>query len=201
MTGAVLAGGRSSRFGENKALFPVRGVPMVERIIDVLKRYTEELFIVISTRDFFSSDFNGKIIRDEFPGLGPLAGLHAALKASSTEQVLLAACDMPFLNANFVAHLVSLGKDHPMVVPYGPKGPEPLLSIYPKSLLGDIEKRLMTKRLSMMDLIRSHPHKKLLFERLPPEMFPEVSTLNINTKKELEKALSLYDKCFSNKIP
>ncbi len=195
-----MAGGKSSRFGENKALFPVRGVPMIERIIDILKKYTEELFIVSNENSLYER-FGLKIVGDEFPGLGPLAGLHAALKAASTKQVLLVACDMPFLSDGLVAHLVTLGKEHPMVVPYGPKGPEPLLAIYPKGLIGAIEKRLRANRLSMRGLIEAHPHKRLSLKGLPQKLYPEVSTLNINTKKELEKALSLYDKCVSNKTP
>jgi len=188
MTGAILAGGKSSRFGENKALYPIKGRSMIEWILDTLKKFTEELFIVANDPSQYS--FLGvPIYCDRFPGCGPLAGLHTALIHSTTDQVFIVACDMPFLCTNLIEDMIDAAKRTEVVVPYTERGPEPLHAIYHKKILPVVERLLMEGKRSMRELLNSVPHHKLYVKRH--------TLINLNTKKDLEKALRLYDKCVS----
>ena len=189
MTGAILAGGKSSRFGENKALYPIKGRFMIEWISDTIKKFTEELFIVANDTSKYSF-LDVPVHEDRFPGCGPLAGLHTALIHTNSDQVLILACDMPFLNPALIKIIINAAGSHDVVVPYTARGPEPLHAIYHKNLLRIVEQLLMEGRHSMKDLLSSAPHQKLYF--------PGHEFINLNTKKELEKALQLYDKCNSN---
>ena len=192
MTGAILAGGKSSRFGQNKALYPVNGRSMIEWIIDTLKKFTEELFIVANDPGQYAF-LNIKVHEDRYPGLGPLAGLHTALTHARTNQVFVVACDMPFLCEALIKAMIEAAKETDTIVPYTEKGPEPLHAIYHKGLLLVVEHLIKGGRRSMRDLLAVAPHKRLHAQRF--------QVLNINTKKELENAIHLYDKCLSKKFP
>ncbi|OCC14991.1 Molybdopterin-guanine dinucleotide biosynthesis protein MobA [Dissulfuribacter thermophilus] len=197
MTGAILAGGKSSRFGENKALFPIHGIPIIKKIIDILHKNTEELFIVARDAAPYKS-FGVKVIKDIYPGKGPLAGLHASLLNARSDRVFLIACDMPFLSDKLVAHMRSIRSSAPVVVPLSQKGLEPLHAIYKKELVSIVEKRILSGNLSLKGLVESVPHTIVRLDELPQNFFTELSVLNINTKLDLEKATQLYDKCVSD---
>ena len=198
MTGAVLAGGKSKRFGENKAFCRVFGQFVIKRVLDDLSGVTEEIFIIANDRGPYSG-LGVQVYPDLFPGYGPLAGLHSALVHATHGQVFLVACDMPFLEPDFMAYMKGLSKTNNSVIPYSSRGPEPLLAIYHRSCLPLVEERLKEKRLSMKNFIEDIPHYKLVLEHLSSAPCLELSISNINTKKDLEKALRLYDKCRADK--
>jgi len=197
MTGAILAGGKSSRFGENKALFPINGIPIIKKIIDILHKNTEELFIVARDADPYRS-FGVKVIRDIYTGKGPIAGLHTSLLTARFDRVFLIACDMPFLSEKLIVHMRSIRSRDPVVVPLSKKGLEPLHAIYKKELISVVEKRILSGNLSLKGLVESVPHTIVRLDALPENFFTELSILNINTKLDLEKATQLYDKYVPN---
>ena len=94
----VQAGGQSQRMGENKALKPFLGRPLIERVVSRLGPIADEL--ILTTNDPETYGFIGaRKVADLRPGLGPLGGLHTALSAAQFETVAVVACDMPFANA------------------------------------------------------------------------------------------------------
>lgn len=101
-TGIILAGGHSSRMGENKALLKIGGRTVIERIADQLASVSAEMIIVANNQEDYQ--FLGlPMVSDHWKGKGPLAGIHAGLLASNTQNNLIVACDMPFIS-------VELGK-------------------------------------------------------------------------------------------
>lgn len=103
-TAIILAGGQSSRMGTNKAVLPLAGSPVIERIVAAMKKVTGH--IVLSGGQSTAYAYLGlPVLQDIYPGRGPLAGLHAGLKASSTDWNLVVSCDMPFVNAPLMQYL------------------------------------------------------------------------------------------------
>lgn len=141
VTGVILAGGRSSRMGSNKALLPYRGGRFIEAISRQLAELFREVIIVTNHPEQYAF-LPFRKVRDIFPGMGPLAGIHAGLAASSGEAAFVAACDMPYLNTGLIRRLVHSSGSECVVIPETPRGPEPLHAIYGKGCLVEIEAAL-----------------------------------------------------------
>ena len=157
-SGAVLAGGRSSRFSpgkkkgkQDKARFVYRGKALAAWALDSLEGASERF--IVASRAY--PEFNLSVYPDLLPGGGSLSGLHAALHHAKEEWVALAACDMPFLTPAYWAYLAQQRGDVPIVVAKGPGGfLQPLAALYHRSLLAKVEQNLQNERLSLHRLAR-----------------------------------------------
>jgi molybdopterin-guanine dinucleotide biosynthesis protein A len=116
VSGLVLVGGSSSRMGRNKALLPVGGVPLIERVVAALRPLATDILLMTNEPAPYAH-LGLPCIPDEQPGYGPLMGLYSGLKAVRHEAVLLVACDMPFLNPALLARLVELLPGYDLVIP------------------------------------------------------------------------------------
>jgi molybdenum cofactor guanylyltransferase len=103
VTGFVLAGGKSSRMGVNKALLALNGSTLIEKGQAILRCVCTRVCIV-GARELYSK--YGECIEDVYPGCGPLAGIHAALLNSQTSHSVVTAVDTPFLDVQFLDFLV-----------------------------------------------------------------------------------------------
>ena len=128
--GYVLAGGRSSRMGCDKALLPFRGGALVESVARAVRSAAGSAVLVGNPRLYEHLAFPA--IPDLYPGTGPLGGILTALHHTSAESNLLAACDMPALSGEFLGVLIdaTANDDADALVPIGPSGrPEPLCAV------------------------------------------------------------------------
>jgi molybdopterin-guanine dinucleotide biosynthesis protein A len=82
-----------------------------------------------------------------------MGGVHAALTAARHEAVFVVACDMPYVTAAFVEHLVGLARDADLVVPRTERGYHPLCSVYTRACLVPLARRLAERKLKMVELI------------------------------------------------
>lgn len=145
-SGIVLAGGKSSRMGTDKAMLQYHNQSLLSRSVEKLHELFEEVILVTNTTvKYHGPEFNTCRIRevyDEFPESGPLAGIHAGLKAASFEWSFVTACDMPFWGPEIVEALTRDQQDFDAVVPSINNRPEPLCAFYRKSCLPAIENHL-----------------------------------------------------------
>jgi molybdopterin-guanine dinucleotide biosynthesis protein A len=142
ITGAILAGGKNSRFdGIIKSKLHVHGVPVISRIIDVFKGLFDDIIIVTNDPGEYLQFDGCRIERDIFMNIGPLGGIHAALKASSGKSVFVTAGDMPFPDRSIIVRLIKnfLGKNAEVTVPLLNGRLETLHAVYNASLLNKIE--------------------------------------------------------------
>ena len=100
LTVVIQAGGQSSRMGEDKALKPFLGRPLIQRVIESLTPISDEM-IVTTNRPAEYGFLNLRLIPDLKPGRGALGGLYTAIASASHPFVAVAACDMPFASKNF----------------------------------------------------------------------------------------------------
>jgi len=137
LTGVILAGGASRRFGSNKALAPWDGRPLIEKIAgDVAALFSKTLLVTNTPEEF--SFLGWDTVADLRCGQGPLAGLEAALAAISTPYLFLTGCDLPCLSEKVIRHLIDHRGDFRAVIPSGPAGPEPLCAIYRRDILDEV---------------------------------------------------------------
>lgn len=149
VTGAVLSGGRSSRFGSDKALRVVGGRTLLARALDSLAPAAERLLV---GRAYVGVD--ARHVPDLRPGLGPLAGLEAALHAADSAWVALAACDLPCLSPAYWRLLCAHADgDRPVCVRHPNGDSEPLAALYPRSALRAVAARLDARELDLQALL------------------------------------------------
>lgn len=112
MAGLILAGGQSRRYGRDKAFEKLMGKPLVEYVIEVLAPVAGNLFIVADSGDRFAAYSDRlTVVTDEVPGLGPLGGLYAGLKASPDDYSVAAPCDSPFIDIALMEYMLQTAAD------------------------------------------------------------------------------------------
>jgi molybdenum cofactor guanylyltransferase len=141
----LLAGGKSSRMGRDKALLEFSGAPMIQRTADLLTALVTKTTLVISSTQSDNpadtnrySNFGLPTLVDSWPSFGPLGGIATALANAQSKWCLILACDMPFLTKEWLASLLSYSaqpetkalKPIDVIIPETNRGLEPLCAIY-----------------------------------------------------------------------
>ena len=154
----LLAGGRSRRMGQDKAMLPLPdGRRLWERQLAVLRALgPAEIFISGPAREGFPSDV--PLLADEVPGLGPLAGIAAALKAMHTPRLVVLAVDLPTMTTAFLRGLLEeepAFSSTPGVVPQAADGFfEPLAAVYARPSLPWAEAQLRNGERALQTFVR-----------------------------------------------
>jgi len=153
LTGLVLAGGASRRMGRDKARLPLPGWgTLLERQVAVL-REAGATRVLVSTQRGRPYNVGDKLVFDDLPDAGPLAGVAAGLREATAGLVLVLAVDMPGVGAGHFAELLCHARQEPPcgVVPVRDRIIEPLTAIYPAVLAGSAEKALRAGQSSPRD--------------------------------------------------
>jgi molybdopterin-guanine dinucleotide biosynthesis protein A len=128
----ILAGGKSSRMGRDKAFLETGGKTLLARQIEIV-RVAGAIEIFISGRaEVDYSAFNCRVLNDNFPESGPLGGIETALAATNNSVLLVLAVDLPEINPEFLRALAALGGENCGVVARVNNNLEPLAAFYPK---------------------------------------------------------------------
>ncbi len=131
LTVSVQAGGQSTRMGEDKALKPFLGRPLIERVIERLKPIADEI-IVTTNRPEDYSFLEYRLVPDLKPGRGALGGLYTALASATGDMVAVVACDMPFASPKLfeAAARLMVEEEADVVIAESAEGMEPLHALY-----------------------------------------------------------------------
>jgi molybdopterin-guanine dinucleotide biosynthesis protein A len=136
IAGYVMAGGKSTRFGQDKARVRLGGEMMLTRACRLVHEVTGSVSVV-ADRESRYADSDLWVVEDRWPGEGPLGGILTALLAtaetdSGRDWNLIVSCDMPFLTRDWLAYLVAraLTSEAQVVLPHSGSGPEPLCACY-----------------------------------------------------------------------
>jgi molybdopterin-guanine dinucleotide biosynthesis protein A len=184
ITGLILAGGKSTRFGKNKALVELDGIRLIERVIRVMGSVFQRLIILTNSPHEYAY-LNLPMVEDLIKGLGPIGGLYTGLKSISNEAGFFVACDMPFLSESLIRHMVEIRDDFDVVLPKIDWKIEALHGLYTKSCLPTIKELI---ELQEYQVIRFFPkvRVKYLGENEIREFDPQLkSFFNINKPNEL----------------
>lgn len=156
-TGVVLAGGKSTRMGRDKALIEMDGSTMLQRAIDLLRPHVREILVIGEPGKYAPK--HATVIADHTPGQGPLGGLVTALKQARYVRVLVLACDLPNINDRLLVLLKNeLHGDRDAVVPSHQGRLEPLAAAYHRHAIEDFDDCLRNDVLKMsaaLDRIRT----------------------------------------------
>jgi molybdopterin-guanine dinucleotide biosynthesis protein A len=194
LTLAIQAGGKSSRMGEDKALMPFLGKPLIERVLDRVQHLGDET--IITTNHPAGYRYLGlSLVPDIIPDRGALGGLYTALKAAKYPFVAVVACDMPFANAEILEHSYRLLKEHPdtdAVIPGTEQGLEPLHAVYRRSTcLPAVKAAIEADKWRLISW-----HRNVNVQIIPSEKIRQldprgITFRNINTPKAFRQAEKL----------
>jgi len=138
----ILAGGKNSRMGgADKAFLTVSGQTVFARTLELLRHCFPQV-VVVSNRPQKYAGFDVEVTSDEFPGRGPLAGIHAGLGVIRRPYAFVVACDMPFLRVEPIAFLACRLAAQEAVIPCWDGDIEPLHAVYATALRRRMETAL-----------------------------------------------------------
>ena len=190
ITGVILAGGLSSRYGKDKAFLMINGTPLIERTAEKMKKIFQEV-ILISNEKKRLSYLGLPVFQDIKKGLGPLGGIYTGLLSMSNEIGFFIACDMPFIDEGLVRYMTDIRDNYWAVVPSVSDEIEPLHAIYSKSCLGDIN-NLIDSEIYQVRRFYSRINVRYVKEgEVRQFIAPEIAFLNINTPDEYVRIQSL----------
>lgn len=173
--------------GVDKAFLPFRGRPLIEHALTVMRAVCSSVTVVGDPAKLSSY---GVAVTDIFAGCGPLAGIHAALKQSSSEWNLFLAVDMPFVSEELLALLLATAEqsDATVVVPRTARGLQPLCAVYRHSFAEVAEDFLRAGKYKIDAAFAGLPLRVLEESELVEHGFPERVFFNMNTPEDLEQA-------------
>ena len=158
LTGIVLAGGKSSRMGRDKALMEFRGRPLIQHAVDILKQVCHQ--VVISSNKKVHHIAGCEIWQDELAVQAPMVGIYSCLKRSSHAWNIILSCDMPLVDPKLFDFLLSHDLTKDVIVPvHDEVRIEPLCGLYNRSAVPLLERSIQSEHYSLMEFIRAANHE------------------------------------------
>jgi molybdopterin-guanine dinucleotide biosynthesis protein A len=179
----ILAGGKSSRMGRDKAFIEIGGRTLLDRQIDTLVAADVEDILISGRPDADYAAFGCSVLVDEFPGAGPLAGIHAALKHSKRPLLLALAVDLPEMNTPFLRSLLMAAAEMGVVPRIGGRV-EPLTAVYPRAATALLETMLAQGQFAARDFAEACVRGGLAAYEDLPEDFARLFK-NVNSPDDL----------------
>jgi molybdopterin-guanine dinucleotide biosynthesis protein A len=192
VTAFILAGGRSSRMGTDKALLPLGQQTMLERALHTASRVANSVFIV-GPRERYAR--YGNVVEDVFPDCGPLGGIHAALCITQTELNLMLSVDTPLIGPDFLAWLLEQARASSalIVVPEALGGLQPLAAVYRRPLRAVAEQALKRGDYKIDHLFPLAPTRYISEAEIRAAAFSPLVFRNVNTSEEYEDLVQKKD--------
>ena len=174
LRGLVLAGGRSRRFGRDKAMARYDGMSFLDRAVGLLKSLDLKP-VVVTRRDADYAETGCPVIYDKLPEKGPLGGLYTALTVFNESSFLVLTCDMPQVTLSSLDDLLDMRQNGVQVTVYRlGEALQPFPGIYEASVLPLVREQLKQDNLSMKNLLQKAV-KRTLEPRGGPDLFDNIN--------------------------
>jgi len=187
-----MAGGKSRRLGTDKALLAVNGETLLARALRNLAAVTTEQ-LVVGPPERRQHAGAARVYADAYPECGPLGGIYTALQAASHELVVIVACDMPFLSAPLLGHLLTLSEGYDIVLPRPGGRGEQLHAVYRRTCDEPIRSQLASGEYKIdrfFDKVRVRIVDEEELRRYDGSL---LSFRNVNTSEDWAEAQALLE--------
>ncbi len=194
LTTFILAGGKSTRMGRDKAWVELEGQTLLARALTLARSVSDSVRIVGSREKF---EGFAPVVEDVFPDCGPLAAIHAALQSSSTDLNLILAVDTPFLTPEFLRFLIDGAEKARKALATVPRvgGWQPLCACYRRRFAAGAEKALRAGRYRIDLLFELNQTRVIEKQELEEAGFSESIFRNLNTPEELAVSVTGNRQC------
>ncbi len=179
ITAVILAGGKSSRMGQNKALLQVEGKPLIERIGEILSAIFSKIVLSTSSQNAYPQLQLPEVV-DRYSQTGPLGGITTVLE-SGLSPIFCVGCDMPFLNHNLIEYQCGLTQCCDAIIPVWNNHPQVLHGLYSKNLLPAFHSGLQEEQYKITDWLEEAEVCYLLEDEIRRFDPAGLSFRNINT--------------------
>ena len=197
LTAFVLAGGKSTRMGRDKALLEFDGETLLAHSLKLARLVAPEVRIIGDAKKFAPW---GDVVEDIYPEHGPLGGIHAALAGTPTDLNLVLPIDMPLLHAVFLEFLIHKAIENPAVVtvPRTAGRLHPLCATYRKGFVAIAKRSLEANRNKIDTLFTEVATQIIEEEEIVENGFSASLFRNVNTPQDWLELQSLSS---SNPVP
>ncbi len=188
VTAFILAGGKSTRMGTDKAFLTFRGRTLLELALELARSIAPDVRIAGDPAKYGTF---APCLTDLHPNCGPLAGIHAALHASHTELNLMLAVDLPFVTPEFLQFLLARAQDSvtaTVTVPRAGGRLQPLCAVYRREFAGPAEQALRAERYKIDALFDPKKTQIIEADALLAAGFSTEMFRNLNTPQDLVEA-------------
>ena len=191
-TAVILAGGKSSRMGQPKALLLFAGEPLIVHMVRRLGQLFSDTVVVAAPEQELPA-LPSTIVRDDVAYQGPVGGIYYGLKAARREICFVTSCDAPFLNLRLIAYLMAQISDYDVVVPFTQDRFQPLHAVYRKQVAPLLKEQLERGELRPIFLYDKVRTRKITEAELHPYDPEGLSFLNMNTPEDYQAALASWN--------
>ena len=189
ITGIILAGGKSTRIGVNKALLKIGRKTIIDNIISRISPLFSKIILITNYPDEFCFLKKNSIslFPDVISGANSMGGIYSGLSHSKTRYNFLFACDMPFVNPELVSYMIKGIQGNDIVIPEGKTGYEPLHAIYSKNCLKSFKKLIQKGDLKITNIFK-FVKVKVITQKEVSRFDPEgIAFFNVNTMADYNK--------------
>lgn len=187
LTGIVLAGGKNSRMGANKAFLEIGGIRLIDKTINIYREIFSEIIIVTNDPLAYVEFTDAAIVTDIYKGKGPLGGIYTGLFYSKNNYAFVSPCDMPYLNKDFISYLTHQTGKHDVIIPELAEAYQPLHAIYSRNCLPSIKPRLVADKLKITGFYRDMRVLTISEQQIAPFNPDGRLFQNLNTPEDMEK--------------
>jgi len=192
ITGIILAGGASKRYGQDKAFLKIGSARLIDSILQEMKTIFKRVILITNEKKKYEY-LEIPMFEDLVKGFGPLGGIYTGLMSIPDQAGFFVACDMPCINKQLVRYMVDIKGNHRAVVPAVVDKIEPLHAIYFQSCLKPIKHLIDTKRCQVRLFFDSIPVRYVKEDEIRKFCCPSKAFLNINTPDEFAKIKTLIN--------
>jgi molybdopterin-guanine dinucleotide biosynthesis protein A len=184
ITAVILAGGKSSRMGQNKALLSIEGKTLIEKIGEMLSKIFSKIVLSTASQNAYPQLRLPEVV-DRYPETGPLGGITSVLE-SGLPEIFCVGCDMPFLNQNLIEYQCSITHCCDAVIPVWDNHPQVLHGLYKKGLLTAFHSGLNEEQYKITDWLEEVEVCYILEDEIRRYDPAGLSFRNINTPDDYQ---------------
>ena len=181
-TGIILAGGKSSRMGEDKGLVLLNGKPMIQYVIEALKEVVSDIIIISNNVSY--NKFRIPVYADIIKDKGPVGGIYTGLYHSKTQLNFCISCDVPMISSDFILWLLKRSGNASITLPMYKDKIHQMIGVYSKQVLSNFKESTEKEHLKLSQVNKNMACKIIDIEKEYAN-FEELIFSNINTKNEL----------------
>lgn len=174
----ILAGGKSSRMGEDKGLMTLFGRAMIGYVLDKALELSPDIIIVSDNPNYAQLGF--EVVKDKYKAKGPLAGIFSGLSSSPHDRNLVLSCDIPYVKIGLLKYILYQSEGYDITVPKHKDRIHPLMGVYYKSCVVEFQKRIEQDKLKITDAFEA-----LNVNIVEADEFDDVEFKNLNSKKDI----------------
>ena len=180
----ILAGGKSSRMQQDKSLMKLKGKSFLAHIIKAAKGLQLENTYIVGKQEKHAC-FGLPVLEDIYKEIGPVGGIHTALKHCKKDLALVVSCDVPLIKTEVLEKLINNWEEGLDQIQYEYRSKAmPLVAIYKKNCLSQFKSAIEKNKLKLMAIVNQLNNKTILANEEEGK-----SLTNINTKLDLEKII------------